>query len=67
MESDGLFWIGGRKVRLRMVFWGVFGVESLRERVTVWDVVSEINVNDYYIMCYIVFVTLVTAKNIKLL
>ena len=32
---------------------------------TVWEVVSEINVNDYYIMSYIVFVTLVTAKNIK--
>ena len=27
VESDGLFWIGGRKVRLRMVFWEVFGVE----------------------------------------
>ena len=27
VEGDGLFWIGGRKVVLRMVFWGVFGVE----------------------------------------
>ena len=27
VESDGLFWMGGRKVVLRMVFWGVFGVE----------------------------------------
>ena len=25
VESDGLFLIGGRKVVLRMVFWGVFG------------------------------------------
>ena len=32
---------------------------------TVRDVVSEINVNGYYIMCYRVCVTLVTAKNIK--
>ena len=67
MEGDGLFWIGGRKVVLRMVFWGVFGVEYQRESVTVRDVVSEINVNDYYIMSYRVCVTLVTAKNIKLL
>ena len=34
---------------------------------TVWDVVSEINVNGYYIMVYRVCVTLVTAKNTKLL
>ena len=27
VDSDGLFWMGGRKVVLRMVFWGVFGVE----------------------------------------
>ena len=27
VEGDGLFWIGGRKVVLRMVFWGFFGVE----------------------------------------
>ncbi len=27
VESDGLFLIGGRKVVLRMVFWGVFAVE----------------------------------------
>ena len=25
--NNVLFWIGGRKVVLRMVFWGVFGVE----------------------------------------
>ena len=27
VENNVLFWIGGRKVVLRMVFWGVFGVE----------------------------------------
>ena len=27
VESDGLFLIGGRKVVLRMVFWGFWGVE----------------------------------------
>ena len=32
-----------------------------------WDVVSEISVSGYYIMGYRIFVTLVTAKNIKLL
>ena len=67
MESDVLFWIGGRKVVLRMVFWCVFGVEQQRESVTLRDVVSEINVNSYYIMGYRVCVTLVTAKNTKLL
>ena len=27
VENNVLFWIGGRKIVLRMVFWGVFGVE----------------------------------------
>ena len=27
IENNVLFWIGGRKVVLRMVFWEVFGVE----------------------------------------
>ena len=27
VENNVLFWIGGRKVVLRMVFWGFFGVE----------------------------------------
>ena len=42
-------------------------MEQQRESVTVWEVVSEINVNGYYIMGYRVFVTLVIAKNTKLL
>ena len=47
--------------------WGIFGVEQQRESVTVRDVVSGINVNGYYIVSYKCYVTLLTAKNTKLL
>ena len=56
-------------LEVEKLFWGWCFGEFLgwSSSVKVWDVVSKINVNGYYIVGYRVCVTLVTAKNTKLL